>query len=114
MFDTSIIFRIIMLGVALLFFGVTMYLVRNDKGEVRHMKLWLIVSVALLFVAFFPNLLIFVSKLIGFRTFSNFLMFTAIALLLFITLSQHIKIIEHEKQIKTLIQEISIAEKEEK
>ena len=106
--------RIIAIILAVLFFIYTIRLTRKNIAEVRHMLKWFILALVILFGALFSELASKIANAVGVKTLTSFALFVLVGMLIMISLRYQISLISAEKQIKTLIQEISILRKDMK
>ena len=106
--------RIIAIILAALFFIYTIRLIRKNIAEVRHMLKWFILALVILFGALFSELATKIANAVGVKTLTSFALFVLVGMLIMISLRYQISLISAEKQIKTLIQEISILRKDMK
>ena len=106
--------RIIAIILAALFFIYTILLIRKNIAEVRHMLKWFILALVILFGALFSELASKIANAVGVKTLTSFALFVLVGMLIMISLRYQISLISAEKQIKTLIQEISILRKDMK
>ena len=106
--------RIIAIILAILFFIYTIRLIRKNIAEVRHMLKWFILALVILFGALFSELASKIANAVGVKTLTSFALFVLVGMLIMISLRYQISLISAEKQIKTLIQEISILRKDMK
>lgn len=103
--------RIIAIALAVLFFGYIIRLVRKDRAEIRHMLKWLILALMILFGAIFSNTASQLAHFLGIKTLTSLALFILVGALLTISLKYQMSLISAEKQIKNLIQEISLLKK---
>ena len=132
--------RIIAIILAALFFIYTIRLIRKNIAELRHMLKWFILALVILFGALFSELASKIANAVGVKTLTSFALFVEflsefaakvpyimgvktspslalfilVGMLIMISLRYQISLISAEKQIKTLIQEISILRKDMK
>ena len=106
--------RIIAVILAVLFFIYTIRLIRKNIAEVRHMLKWFILALVILFGAVFSEFAAKTANAVGVKTLTSFALFILVGMLIMISLRYQISLISAEKQIKTLIQEISILRKDMK
>ena len=106
--------RIIAIILAVLFFIYTIWLIRKNIAEFRHMLKWFILALVILFGALFSELASKIANAVGVKTLTSFALFVLVGMLIMISLRYQISLISAEKQIKTLIQEISILRKDMK
>lgn len=103
--------RIIAIILAIFFFVYTIRLVRKDKAEIRHMLKWLVLALIILVGSFIPDTGSQIAHFLGIRTLTSLALFILVGVLLLISLKYQISLISAEKQIKNLIQEISLLKK---
>jgi len=88
------------------------YLLKRRKLEPEYALLWLLTGLALMALAFWENLLFWVTDLIGARLAASTMFFFALIFLGSIALHYSIKITQLEKRVKRLNQELSILKDE--
>ena len=99
--------------VALLFVIITItHFVKKNKITVRYAIIWYLSLVVLMIFSIFPEVLGWLTNLVGFEISSNFLFVLLIAFLFFICISLTIIVSEQKEQIRNLIQEVSILKKD--
>ncbi|WP_445081361.1 DUF2304 domain-containing protein [Lactococcus sp. KTH0-1S] len=106
--------RILAIILAVLFFIYTIRLIRKNLAEVRHMLKWFILALVILFGAIFSEFAAKIAYTLGVKTLTSFALFVLVGMLLVISIRYQISLIAAEKQIKTLIQEVSLLRKEVK
>lgn len=95
----------------LLVMGIITHFVKKNKIIIRYSILWFISLIILIIFTIFPEVLGWLSKLVGFELSSNFLFVLLIVFLFVICISLTIIVSEQKEQIRRLIQEISILKK---
>lgn len=100
--------RILLLIFSILWFLFIFIFLRKDKIPVKYSLFWFASSTVILFISLFPDLLTYVTKLLGFQTISNMVIGVILTLLLLITFILTMIVSNQKKQITQLIQEISI------
>ncbi len=103
--------RILAIILAVSFFFYTIHLVRKDRAEIRHMLKWLVLALVILFGALFPEVGSEVAHFFGIQTLTALSLFILVSILLIIVLKHQMSLISAEKQIKNLVQEISLLKK---
>lgn len=83
-------------------------LLRQGKISTKYAILWIFSCLILLILVVFPNVLTFVTKLLGFEVASNMIFSVFIGVLIFLTLALTIIVSNQKAKITMLIQEISI------
>ncbi|AWN64824.1 DUF2304 domain-containing protein [Lactococcus lactis] len=106
--------RILAIILAVLFFIYTIRLIRKNLAEVRHMLKWFILALVILFGAIFSEFAAKIAYALGVTTLTSFALFVLVGMLLVISIRYQISLIAAEKQIKTLIQEVSLLRKDMK
>ena len=106
--------RILAIILAVLFFIYTIRLIRKNLAEVRHMLKWFILALVILFGAIFTEFAAKIAYELGVTTLTSFALFVLVGMLLVISIRYQISLIAAEKQIKTLIQEVSLLRKDMK
>lgn len=104
--------RILAIILAIGFFIYTIRLVRKDRAEIRHMLKWLVLATIVLLGAIFPGTGSQLAHILGISTLTSLALFTLVSLLLIISLRYQMSLISAEKQIKNLIQELSLLKKQ--
>ena len=106
--------RILAIILAVLFFIYNIRLIRKNLAEVRHMLKWFILALVILFGAIFSEFAAKIAYALGVKTLTSFALFVLVGMLVVISIRYQISLIAAEKQIKTLIQEVSLLRKEVK
>ena len=104
--------QIIAIILSVIFFGLTIQLVRKGRAEVRQMRKWLLLAVIILIGALVPAVGTQIANMLGILNLSSFALFTLTGILLIFSLNAHMSLINAEKQIKILTQEVSLLKKE--
>ena len=105
MSDTLAILLIIY---SLIWFFIILSNVRKEKISVRYSMVWLVMSLIIFLVGITPDFMEYVAECFGFLTTSNLVIGIILTILMLITLILTIIVTKQKKQIKTLIQEVSI------
>ena len=92
----------------LLLFILVTYYVKKNKISVKYSIVWYLCMAILALFTIFPNILGYVTSLVGIEVSSNFIFAFMIGVLFIITLSLTIIVSEQQEKIKQLVQEISI------
>lgn len=104
--------QIIAIILSVMFFGLTIQLVRKGRAEVRQMRKWLFLAVIILIGALVPGIGTRIAKMLGIVNLTSLALFTLTGVLLIFSLNAHMSLINAEKQIKLLTQEVSLLKKE--
>lgn len=98
--------------VAVLFVVVVLVFViemlRRQKIREKYAVLWIVIGVATLILAAFPDLLVWAAKLVGVQVPSNLLFAIAVILLLGVTLHLSREVSSSEDEIRSLAEEVAI------
>ncbi len=100
----------LLISAGILFF--VLDLVRRRKLKEEYSFVWLLVSVALIVLVVWPDLLLFLSHLIGAETPLTTIYIFGFLFLFLVNLDYSIKISKQKDQIKKLAQKIGILSKE--
>ncbi len=104
----SLVLRIVLLALSLLFICVVFCTVNRRKLQMRYSLVWLILSFCLMVVAVFPQLVMWASKLAGVKTPSNFIYLLGIFFLLAACFSQTVSLSKQADRSKRIVQMVSI------
>ncbi len=97
----SILFSIVLILIVLLF-------VRKGKITIKYSLVWLASTFVLLILSVFPNVLIWLTKIIGIQVASNLIFALIIGILLIVCISLTIIVSSQTEKIRILIQEVSL------
>jgi len=86
--------------------------VRKNKITVKYSIVWYLSCLVLILFVVFPNLLSWITDLAGVELASNFVFALLIGFLTIISMSLTIIVSEQKEQIRRLIQEVSILQKD--
>lgn len=103
--------RILAIVFTLWFLIFTIRSIRKDRAEVRHMLKWFILALVMFVGSVFPELGIKLAGLMGIHTLASLALFVLTGMLLVISIRYQMSLISAEKQIKNLVQEISLLKK---
>ena len=101
---------VIIIGV-LFFFGVIILLLRRSSLSLRNALLWLLTATVMLVFGLFPQLLGYLSGLLGFEMPVNALFSLLLGFVILILLHHSAVISKQSESIKTLVQENALLEK---
>lgn len=91
--------------------GLIIYFLRKDKLSIKYSILWLLMIALAFIILVIPNLLEFISKILGFELVSNMVLCIFIVILLLISIALTVMITKQKKTITMLVQEIGIINK---
>lgn len=106
--------QLVALVFILILFLLVIYYVKKNKISVKYSIVWFLCLFILTLFTIFPNLLGFVTNLVGIQVSSNFIFAFMIGVLFIITLSLTIIVSEEQEKIKQLVQEVSILKSSKK
>ncbi len=101
--------RISLIVISVLFVVLVFRTINRRKLQMSDSLLWLMLSFLLILLAFFPGIGIFLSRLFGIETPSNFIYLAAIAALLMLLFHLTVQHSSLKRQMRCIIQEISIS-----
>ncbi len=107
----SISLRIVTVFFALLYFVVLVVLLKKGRLALKYSLLWIFSGVLFWIAVAFPNLLIFVTSLVGIEVPTNGLFAISILFVILILMSITVIVSDVTSRIKTLVQKISLMEK---
>lgn len=87
--------------------------IQKKNLNIEDSIVWILWSVLLLIFSIFPQIPIFISQLLGFKSMSNFVFSMFIFFLYLMLFSQSIKISDLKEKNKDLVQKLSIKEYED-
>ena len=100
--------QIEMTAAAIILFIVIAICIKKNSISIKSSTAWLLLPIAFVIIAIFPQPLSDFAAWLGFETFSNFLFVIIIALLIIISFFLTINLSKQQAQITKLIQELSI------
>jgi hypothetical protein len=100
--------RILLIIIALAFLIEVFRLVSAGKLQLKYSLLWMLLSAVLIVCSIFPGIVYFFSDLLGFQAPSNFVYLVSIVGLLGICLSLTVIVSWQARDIRKLIQEVTL------
>lgn len=88
------------------------HFVKKNKITIKYAIIWYLSLLVLIMFTTFPEILGWLTSLVGMELSSNFLFVLLIAFLFFICISLTIIVSEQKEQIRKLIQEVSVLKKD--
>lgn len=104
----SVTLRVTLIVGSLLFVVLVFSTVNRKKLQMSDSLLWLLMSLLLILVAFFPQLCVWASRLVGIETPSNFIYLIGLAALFVLVFHLTVQHSRLQAQTRRLIQLISI------
>lgn len=102
--------NILGLIVSVIFLGYLIYLIKNSKLKEEYSFLWIAVSIVMIAVSIFPQLLNFIRSFLGFSFIENILYFFSLFFLLVLSLQMTVQVSKLSNQTKTLAQKLAMLE----
>jgi hypothetical protein len=102
--------NILGLIVSVIFLGYLIYLIKNSKLKEEYSFLWIAVSIVMIAVSIFPQLLNFLRRFLGFSFIENILYFFSLFFLLVLSLQMTVQVSKLSNQTKTLAQKLAMME----
>jgi len=102
--------NILGLVVSLIFLGYIIYLVKNSNLKEEYSFLWIAVSIIMIAISTFPQILNFLRKFLGFSFIENILYFFSLFFLLVLSLQMTVQVSKLTNQTKTLAQKLALLE----
>ena len=99
--------------IIILFVVYSFHLIKKDKLSIRYSLSWYILSLVLLIVVWFPNLLVVLAKIFGIYSPINLVFFIGFCLSLWILFSLTRIVSIQSSKIKSLAQQIALSEKKD-
>lgn len=100
--------RIEMILIAIIMIAIVINSVNKKKMCIQYSLVWIFISVLLLVIAIFPEIVFFLCDILDIQTPSNLIYLAGIFALLLVSFFQTLIISKQSEQIKFLIQTISI------
>lgn len=105
--------RIIAIIVSLFFLVYLTVLVKKNKTSAMQIRKWFLLSVLIILGIVFYDLGSKIALFLGFNSYSSFTLFILILVLLLFTFKLQLAAVNSDRQIKTLVQEISLMKQKE-
>lgn len=102
------ILRIEIILVFLVLLGIILYNLKKGKMPVRYSLIWIFSAVVMILCACFPQIIGFITRMLGFELISNVILSIFLGLLICITISLTVIVSSQEKKINLLVQELSL------
>lgn len=102
--------NILGLVVSLIFLGYIIYLIKNSNLKEEYSFLWIAVSIIMIAISTFPQILNFLRKFLGFSFIENILYFFSLFFLLVLSLQMTVQVSKLTNQTKTLAQKLALLE----
>ena len=108
----SLALRLVLMVGAIITFILIAQQVRKHRIQVEDAIFWIILSLVLLILAFFPGIAYFFANLFGFQAASNFVFCALIAILIVREFSSSAEISRLKHKVNQLVEEIALAVKD--
>lgn len=110
----SILLRVLLILGALAMMAFMLKKIRSSKLKIEYAVFWIVFSVVLVFMGIFPQIIYYISELIGFFSSVSMVFLAVIAILIVKVFMMSIQISQLEHKIDSLVQQIAINNKKEK
>lgn len=107
----DLILQIILIVLAIVFVGFILTVTKKKQLSYRYTILWLFFSLIIMIVAVFPQIIIFISKIVHIEIPSNAVFLMAIGALIIIIFLMTIGYTKHSEKITRLVQTNALIEK---
>lgn len=104
----GIVLRLVLTIVSLFTFIIIVRKIRHAKVQIENSLFWIVFSVGLLVLSFFPEITFFAANLLGIMSPVNFIFLFIIFVLLIHQFYNSIKISQLEDKLKELTQELAV------
>jgi hypothetical protein len=104
--------RILAIVIAVMFAGYIFFLVRRSRSDVLRQRKWFFLALIMIVGSVFPDFGWDVARFLGFTTYSTFTIYIIIVIILLFIFRMEMSLIVAEKQVKELIQEVSLLKEE--
>lgn len=101
---------IVIIGVvfALFILAIIVWMLLSHRLREKYAILWLVIGIAMLVLTIFPNLLFWLSEVLGVQVPANLLFVAALALLIGVTLHQSWELSTGEDETRRVAEEVAI------
>ncbi|MGR1083428.1 DUF2304 domain-containing protein [Olegusella massiliensis] len=100
--------RVLLIVCALILFLGSIHLISHNRLQIKYSLFWLLLSLAVLLVAIFPEIAFAFSNFFGFQTPSNFTLSAGIAFLTLISMMLCIIVSWQARVIRSLVQSVAL------
>lgn len=105
--------RILLILSSILFFLILIHKIRSSSVRIMDMFYWVFLCILFMLMSLFPDMVIAISRGLGFESPTNFVFLVVIFLLLWKTFSMSIQLSRQNEQMKDTIEQIVIQNKRE-
>jgi hypothetical protein len=110
----SLTLRVVLILVSLLAFIYIVGKIRNSKMQIEYTLFWIILSIMMMVMAIFPQILYWLTGKLGFMSTSNLVYLIIIGILLLKVFMMTIEVSALEQKVQNLVQELALNEKQHK
>jgi len=107
----NIILQISVITGVLFLFGLILFFLRKKAFSLKYALLWLFSVTTMLIIGIFPNILVYIARILGFEVPANALFTFLLGFVIIILLQQTANISQQADKIKTLVQTNALLEK---
>ncbi|MCM1499254.1 MAG: DUF2304 domain-containing protein [Clostridium sp.] len=108
----SVMLRVLLIGMSVLSLFYVIWKIRHSKMQIEYALFWIILSLGIIMLAIFPEIIYWVTVKVGGVSPVNFVYLFIITILLLKTFMMTIEISQLETKVKDLVQQIALDEKE--
>ena len=106
--------RLFLILISFLAFLYIVVKIRNSKMQIEYALFWIVISLLLIVMSGFPEILYWLTGKLGFMSTSNLVYVIIIGILLLKVFMMTIEISKLEDKLKDLVQQIALDEKEQR
>ncbi len=110
----SLTLRVVLILVSLIAFVYIVVKIRNSKMQIEYALFWIILSIMMMVMAIFPQILYWLTGKLGFMSTSNLVYLIIIGILLLKVFMMTIEVSDLEQKVQNLVQELALNEKQHK
>jgi len=104
----NLVTQVFAIVIAVATFAVIIVMVRRGRLRERHAIWWIVAAILALALAIFPQLLDWLTGLLGFVTGANLVFFVSIAILVGLTLQHSAELTKLEAQVRALSEQLAL------
>ena len=89
-------------------------LIAKEKVNIKYAIIWILMFALIIVFTLIPGFLLLLTKVLGFQTASNMILYKIVAVLVIINISNTVINSEQDRKLRLLIQELSILKRGKK
>ena len=109
----SVTLRVVLILISLLAFSYIIMKIRRSQMQIEYALFWICMSLMLMVMAAFPEILFWATGKLGFMSTSNLVFVIIIGILLLKVFMMTIELSKLEQKVQNLVQQLAINEKEQ-